>query len=404
MKPSRIDAMICRQERLSHLTRQAIEEIQLRKLNTLLGREKARQGFYAHLPEKLDALSQLPTLPFTTEEDLAARGNSMVLVSQSEIQRILSDATSGTTGMPKRVFYTLEDCRATIELYKAGLGEFVFPGSRTLICMPFSGPYGLGELISTAIEELGATPIKAGVTLTYAQLKALMDGRQPDTFVGMPVPLLGILEVVGKGSLQRCLVSGDACPAAVTERIEAILGHPLYPHYGSREMGMAGAITCLAHEGMHLRENHIIAEIVDEEGDPLPPGAEGELVITTIGAQAQPLIRYRTGDYTRILPEACPCGSPTIRLGNVRRKGTAGRILELDERLFSLPGLIDYRAAENPPGLFVEARAVPGCDTDALKAAIRAILPAAKILPEPAVLSQMPMYLGKRYLQTASFP
>ncbi len=70
---------------------------------------------------------------------------------------------------------------------------------------------------------------------------------------------------------------------------------------------MGGAVTCPAFEGMHLRENHILPEIIDENGKVLPDGEYGELVLTTIGADAMSLIRYRTGDYTRILPK-CPCG------------------------------------------------------------------------------------------------
>ena len=161
------------------------------------------------------------------------------------------------------------------------------------------------------------------------------------TFVGMPVQLLALLRACGRGSLRRALVSGDACPESVMRGCEEILGTKLFPHYGSREMGMAGAITCPAHEGMHLRENQVIAEIVDRNGRVLSPGEWGELVITTVGMEALPLIRYRTGDCTRILPDPCPCGSEAIRLDRVRRMGEA-EIAELDDALFTLPGLIDY--------------------------------------------------------------
>ena len=107
MKRSRIDEMICRQENISTVTQSLLKEIQLKKLNDLLAREKSRAGFYANLPEKLSSLEELSSLPFTTEEDLAQNAGGLLLVSQSDIQRILSDATSGTTGLPKRVFYTL---------------------------------------------------------------------------------------------------------------------------------------------------------------------------------------------------------------------------------------------------------------------------------------------------------
>lgn len=386
--------MICRQEHITTPDRQTIEQIQLKKLNQLLAREEARTGFYAHLPKQLSSLKELEHLPFTTEENLAQNAGKLLLVSQSDIQRILSDATSGTTGLPKRVFYTMNDCRNTIELYKAGLGEFVFPGSRTMICMPFSGPFGLGELISTAIEELGATPLKAGIGLTFRQLEELIKKEQPDTFVGMPSHLYSLLTVLGPISLKRALISGDACPKSATKRIEEILGSKLFPHYGSREMGMAGAITCPAHEGMHLRENHIIAEIIDERGKRLPDGEEGELVITTIGMEAMPLIRYRTGDYTRILPGKCACGSETIRLDLLRRKGNPGRILLLDEKLFSLKGLVDYRAAQIDGHLHLTVLASSMLD----EAELREMMPDTILQIQPVTLDDRPLYPGKRMI------
>ena len=78
------------------------------KLNAVLKREKERQGFYRDLPERLESLDDLKTLPFTTESDLAQKGGRMLLCSQGEIQRIISEQTSGTTGAGKRVFYTVE--------------------------------------------------------------------------------------------------------------------------------------------------------------------------------------------------------------------------------------------------------------------------------------------------------
>ena len=107
-------------------------------------------------------------------------------------------------------------------------------------------------------------------------------------------------------------------------------------------MGLGGAICCTAHEGMHMRENHCITEIIDENGNVLPDGEWGELVITTIGMEAQPLIRYRTGDRTRIIPGRCLCGSEIKRLDFVKRMDPLGSIREMDELLFEIPELVDY--------------------------------------------------------------
>ena len=354
MEKSRIDRLIMMQEHLDRITRQSIEAVQLEKLNALLQREKRRNGFYRDLPERLNSLDEIRTLPFTTDEDLAQNGPGLLLCSQSEVQRVLSDATSGTTGAAKRVFYTEGDCERTVELFMAGLGELIFPGSVTLIGFPFSGPYGLGELIAEAVTRLGAVPVKAGPGLCYGEWKELLNNKQPDTFVGMPVQLLSLLRVCGKGSLRRALVSGDACPEAVLRASEELLGTKLFPHYGSREMALGGAICCQAHEGMHLRENHVIAEIVDEAGKPLPHGEPGELVITTIGMEAMPLIRYRTGDRTRVIPGPCPCGSEVLRLDTVQRGGDAAEIAELDALLFSQPWIADYRAERRNGKLHLE--------------------------------------------------
>ena len=105
---------------------------------------------------------------------------------------------------------------------------------------------------------------------------------------------------------------------------------------------------------MHLRENHIIAEIIDENGNVLPDGKYGELVVTTIGMQAMPLIRYRTGDFTRIIPGKCCCGSEVARLDEIVRKEAYG-IYDFDNQLFKLSGLIDYSAILFDGEIFINA-------------------------------------------------
>ena len=397
---SRLDALIAEQEGLERVDRETIEAIQLKKLNRLLAREKARGGFYRELPERLLSLERLSDLPFTTEEDLARHAPSLLLCSQAQVQRVLSDATSGTTGASKRVFYTEDDLENTVRLYMAGLGELIFPGGVTLICFPFSGPFGLGELIAEAITRLGARPVKAGPSLSYAEYAALLERERPDSFVGMPVQLLSILRYGGRGSLRRALVSGDACPRSVIEGCEALLGSRLFPHYGSREMGMAGAICCQAHAGMHLRENHVIAEIVDEAGRPLPAGEWGELVITTIGMEAMPLVRYRTGDYTRILPGPCPCGSETLRLDRIERRTGGPGAAALDEILFADPAVVDGRYELCGEHLRILALTCGETDLSALCGRLSAAAEPlrAELTLRRAVLTDTALYHGKRTL------
>lgn len=399
MKISRLDALIMEQEQVNTLDRKTIEAIQLEKLNRLLKREKERAGFYQALPARLDSLDELSSLPFTTAEDLAAKPGGLLLTSQSRVSRVISETTSGTTGAAKRVFYTEGDLENTVRLYVAGLGELIFPGSVTMICFPFSGPNGLGELIAEAVTRLGARPLRLGNALRYGEYRSVMDQERPDTFVGMPVQLLSLLRVCGRGSLRRALVSGDACPDTVIGACEELLGSRLFPHYGSREMGMAGAITCPAHAGMHLREHCVIAEIVDAQGKTLPHGEWGELVITTVGMEALPLIRYRTGDLTRILPGPCSCGSETIRLDRIRRRDDVC-IAGLDEALFAIPTLADYSACREEGVLTINALAAGALHAEDIRERAAGLFPAREIRVRIAPVTEKDhaLYPGKRSL------
>lgn len=399
MERTKLENWIEQVEDLPQLTRETLEELQLRRLNETLARLKARGGFYKDYPEKLEALSDLQKLPFTTAADLAAHPGLFLLTSQSEVSRVISGATSGTTGPAKRVFYTARDTEYTVGFFSAGISEMLSAGEKCLIAFPFTGPFGLGDLIAQAVERLGAAPIKAGFGGGWGELTALVRETQPETYIGFPVALLGLARMYGEDfPIKRALVSGDACPKGVMKELEKVLGNKLYPHYGSRECGLGGAVTCPAFDGMHLRENHIIPEIIDEQGNVLPDGEYGELVITTIGADAMPLIRYRTGDYTRILPQ-CPCGGVTRRIDTVSRREEIISIEELDSRLLRIPGLVDYRASFDGQ-LMIEARTLCEGLQRHIHDAAKHRYPDLQITVHTSLCRQSdrPMYLGKRHI------
>jgi phenylacetate-coenzyme A ligase PaaK-like adenylate-forming protein len=120
------------------------------------------------------------------------------------------------------------------------------------------------------------------------------------------------------------------------------------------EMGHGGGVECEALAGYHLREGDLYFEVVDHEtGKACPDGDIGEVVFTTLTRRGMPLIRYRTGDIVRMIPEPCPCGSILKRMDYVRGRWSGLVCLdtdctlmvsEMDEVLFRLPGLLDYRA------------------------------------------------------------
>ncbi len=383
------------EKELGPVTRQSIEAAQLEKLNALLPRLRARGGAYRDVPEHLDSLEELCQLPRTTAQQLGAGPMDYLLVSQSEISRIVSGATSGTAGPSKRVFFTDRDIAHTVGFFAAGIREMLKPGEKCLIAFPFTGPGGLGDMIAQAVESLGAIPVRAGYGQSYGQFCNLIEAEQPQTYIGFPVWLLSAARMYGQGfPIQRALVSADACPQGLMDALEAALGCRPYPHYGSREMCMGGAVTCPAFRGMHLRENHILAELLDERGDPVPEGAVGELTITTLDMEAMPLLRYRTGDFTRFLPP-CPCGCQARRIGTVSRPGD---LSGLDSALFSIPALVDHWVSRGA-GIRIEARTLePGLET-VIREKAAALFPGEEITvtTEPARMEQGPMYPGKRY-------
>ena len=398
MKRTNLDTWIETIEGIPHLTRENLEALQLRRLNELLKRLKDRGGIYADYPDKLENLSQMQSLPFTTAEMLSANPGRFLLTSQSEVSRVISGATSGTTGPAKRVFYTQQDTEHTIGLFTAGISEMLSAGEKCFIAFPFTGPFGLGDLIAQAVERLGGIPVRAGFGQPWGEMLALIREESPETYIGFPVTLLSLIRLYGADfPIQRALISGDACPTGVLEELEKALGSKLYPHYGSRECGLGGAVTCPAFEGMHLRENHIIPEIIDEKGNVLPEGEYGELVLTTIGAEAMPLIRYRTGDFTRILPP-CPCGGVTRRLDTVTRKEGAISIEELDSALFRIPELVDYRAKWDGK-LTVDAYGdLPSAES--IVTVVKNLYPQqeVRVFVSPSGTAQRPAYLGKRHI------
>lgn len=123
--------------------------------------------------------------------------------------------------------------------------------------------------------------------------------------VGIPVQVLAMAEHPEadrlKGVIKSVLLTTDYMPRAIVKRISRAWDCQVFEHYGMTETGLGGGVDCRAHGGYHLRGADLYYEVVDpQSGAPLPPGQEGELVVTTLTRHAMPLIRYRTSDWGRL--------------------------------------------------------------------------------------------------------
>ena len=118
--------------------------------------------------------------------------------------------------------------------------------------------------------------------------------------------------------MRTILLAAQYISQADKDTIEDSWGIKAYEHYGMTEMGLGGAMACEERIGYHPREADIFFEIIDPDtGEVLPEGEKGEVVFTTLTRQAMPIIRYRTGDFSKWLPGDCACGSILKRLGKV---------------------------------------------------------------------------------------
>jgi phenylacetate-CoA ligase len=343
---------------------EALGAYQLQKVNQTIDYARRNTPFYhRHLASfpaaPLAALSDLSQMPFTTPSDLTGSPSSFLAVRQDSIARIVTLRTSGSTGEAKRLFFTEEDLELTIDFFHHGMSTLVRPGQKVAVLLPGERPDSVGDLL---LRGLGRMDVQAFV---YGPVTDPLDAAQAiistgaHCLVGIPTQVLAVARshigaAIGKGSIESVLLSTDYVPRPIAKSLEEVWGCWVFTHYGMTEMGLGGGVECEAMDGYHLREGDLYFEVVDHEtGEPCPDGTIGEVVFTTLTRRGMPLIRYRTGDIARMIPQPCPCGSVLRRMERVKgrwddriRLGPQ-RVLtlsDMDEALFRLPGLLDYRA------------------------------------------------------------
>ena len=321
------------------LSRGALEKWQLAKLRETVWRALAGSPFYREKIAKdlsLISLGDIAELPFTTPEELAEHGDRMVCVPASEVSRIVTlQATSGTTGPPKRVWFTEADQELMTDYIHHGLPVMTGPRDVFLVLMPCERPGSVGDLVAKGVERIGSRAIRVGVipedgSRDFEVLEIMRrEGVTTGLATAPTAARLATRSATDTGicdNMHTILLSAQYVSEKEKSVIESLWDCHVYEHYGMTEMGLGGAMACRARTGYHPREADLLFEIVDPEtGDALPEGSPGEIVFTTLTREAMPLIRYRTGDFSRWLPEPCACGSVLKRLDKVgdrnERKG-----------------------------------------------------------------------------------
>ena len=314
------------------LPREDLKKLQLMRLQDLVNRTYSNVLFYRSRfdernfrPEHLQSLTDLKYLPFTEKQDLRNHfPYGLLALPRENLVRI--HASSGTTGKSTVVGYSRRDVKNWAALMARALAAAgVTP--RDIVHNAYG--YGLftgGLGVHYGVEELGATilPISGGGTKRQAML---LKDFGPTVLTCTPSYALHLYEVARESGIRfdelgihTGIFGAEPWTDAMRQDIEAKLGLKALNIYGLSEiMGPGVGQECAeAHEGIHIWEDHFLIEVIDPQTrEQLPPGEIGELVITTLTKEAQPLIRYRTKDLVSLIPEPCSCGRTHTRISRI---------------------------------------------------------------------------------------
>lgn len=277
--------------------------------------------------ESIETLEDLVQLPVTTKLDLQQNNSDFFCVDPIDIIDYAS--TSGTTGTPVNFGMTDKD-----------LDRLAFNEAQSFACAGIQ-KNDIVQLMTTmdrrfmaglayflGIRKLGAAIIRTGAGIPALQWESILNNK-PTYLIAVPSFLLKMIEYaeknnidINKSSVKAAICIGeplrnqDFTPSELAKRINRKWDIKLYSTYASTEMSTAFT-ECEYLKGGHAHPELIITEVLDTENNPVKKGEVGELTITTLGIEALPLVRFKTGDLVKIDYSPCECGRSTHRVGPV---------------------------------------------------------------------------------------
>lgn len=272
-------------------------------------------------------LEDLAHLPVTTKEDLQKENDAFLCVPRKKIIDYVT--TSGTLGDPVTFALTDKDLERlayneAISFACSGVGEDDVMQLMTTMDRRFMA--GLAYFLGA--RKLGAGMVRVGSGVPELQWDSIQK-FEPTYLVCVPSFLLKLIEFAQQHniSLEATSVKGAICIGepirnddfsfnVLAEKIRSSWDIELFSTYASTEMSTAFN-ECEYHVGGHHHPELLIAEVLDEHEQPVVTGEMGELVITTLGVEAMPLLRFKTGDLVQAHTTPCTCGRNTMRLGPV---------------------------------------------------------------------------------------
>ena len=343
------------------IKRAKLEELQLGRLKDTISRTKKSFYYGRVFKEKklgvgsIRKLKDIQKFPFTTKDDLREHWPyGFIAVPKEELVRMHS--SSGTTGRATVVFHTINDIAVWTNLlarcmYMAGMRK-----SDDFQKMMTYGLFTGGLGIHYGAEKIGALIIPAGAGNSKRQIQLMRDFETTAIHV-IPSYALHLSTVFEELNLDPredtkvkiAFLGAEPHTEKMRKKIEEIYGYKAFNSYGLSEMNGPGvAFECPEQNGMHIWEDSFLVEIIDPKTlQPVADGVEGELVMTSLQKEGMPLIRYRTKDLTRIIPEPCPCGRTHRRIERFKGRTDDMLILkgvnifptQIEKKLMDIPGV-----------------------------------------------------------------
>ncbi len=350
------------QPKIETMDRSDLQDLQLRRLKSVVEKVYKNVPFYHEkmkslgiTPHDINSLEDARRLPDTRKTDL--RENypfGLFAVPRDDVVRV--HASSGTTGKPTVVGYTAKDIETWSDMVARDL---VMVGCTREDIFQNAVNYGFftgGLGIHYGIERMGAMAVPSGIGDTKRQLEIMADFgvtvlHCTPSYALYLAETANDLGVMDKLKLRIGCFGAEPWSDEARSELEDMLDLKAYDSYGLSEMcGPGVAFECQEQNGLHIWEDHFLAEILDPEGEPCAPGESGELVLTTLTKDAMPLIRYHTGDITYFMDEPCSCGRTSVKLH--RFLGRADDMLvvkginvfpsQIEDVLLKMPEIGDY--------------------------------------------------------------
>ena len=311
-----------------------IKLFQEEKLRELMAYVAKKSPFYKKRFKKnniryqdIKTLEDLTKIPVTTKNDLQKYNDDFISVDRSKIIDYVT--TSGTTGKP--VFFGLTDKDLDRLAYNEAISfacSNITSNDTIQLMTTIDRQFMAGLAYFLGARKLSAGIIRVGAGIPELQWDSILKFK-PTYLIAVPSFLLKLIAYAERNSIDintssvkgaicigEALKNQDFTSNKLSTKIKDKWNIELYSTYASTEMGTAFA-ECEYQQGGHHHPELIIVEILDNENNPVKNNETGELVITTLGIEAMPLLRFKTGDIVKVHSQACKCGRNSLRLGPV---------------------------------------------------------------------------------------